>query len=206
MKIAFINASPKKTESASGALLNDLRSILPADIVVKEFMLNKPLIAENEINELQEFSAWVFAFPLYVDSLPSHLLSCLCQIEESKAAFGKDIRVYAIVNCGFFEGLQTCNALSIMESWSIRAGLKWGMGIGYGGGGGLSQMQGIPLGKGPKSSLGKAFAVFSNAIVAQSNEENIYASISVPRFLFKVMAERYFKNLMKKNGGNVKDM
>ena len=204
MKIALINASPKKTESASSTLINDLRSIFPTDYFVKEFIFNKPLIAEAEISELQEFSIWVFAFSLYVDSLPSHLLSCLCQLEEYNIA--KDIRVYAIVNCGFFEGIQTRNALSIMENWSTRLGLKWGMGIGYGGGGGLSQMQGVPLGKGPKSALGKAYAVFGDAIATQSNKENIYASISVPRFLFKIMAEMYFKNLIKKNGGKVKDL
>jgi multimeric flavodoxin WrbA len=203
--IALINASPKKAESASGALLNDLKSAFASEHNVKEFTLNKSSISETEIKELQEFSTWVFAFPLFVDGIPSHLLSCLCQIEEKMSA-GETTQVYIIVNCGFFEGQQTRNALAIMENWCIKAGLAWGMGIGFGGGPALVGMGNVPLGKGPKSNLGEAYTVFTDAILSQSSKENIYTSLTFPRFLYKFMSEIGWKSLIKKNGGKIKDL
>ena len=38
---------------------------------------------QEDIDRLLEAEAWVFAFPLYIDCLPSHLLSCLEQLEKA---------------------------------------------------------------------------------------------------------------------------
>lgn len=207
MNIALINGSPKpkKTDSASGELLKHLKSMFPPQHKVKDFTFNKSTITEAEIKELHDFPVWVFAFPLYIDSIPSHLLSCLCQIEKN-APIGKTIHIYAIVPCGFYEGAQTRNALSIMECWCIKAGLRWGMGIGYGGGGGLTDMKAIPLGKGMKKSLGRAYSVFSDVILSQSSKENICTSISYPKFLCPIFVAMEWKRRIKANGGRTKDL
>jgi len=205
MNIALINGSPKKTESSSGALLHDLKSLFPAEYSIKEFRMNKPTLTEAEIEELQGYSTWVFAQPLYIDGLPSHLLFCLYQLEQALST-DKVIRVYAIVNGGLYEGKQSHHALAIMENWCKRAGLQWGMGIGYGGGGGMAQMKHIPLGKGPKRALGKAYTVFAETIASQSSGENIYASITIPRFLYKYIVERGWRKRLKANGGRAKDI
>ena len=205
MKIALINASPKKTESASGALLEELKRVLTAKHDLKEFRMDTPSITEDEIKELLDFSVWVFAFPLYVDGVPSHMLSCLCMIEKAGVA-DKDIHVYAIANCGFFEGTQNRNSLAIMENWCRKSGLTWGMGIGYGGGGGLLSVRSIPLGKGSKASLGKAYATLVDAIESLISKENFYASFSFPRLLYKIMGELGWRRLIKANGGKPKDL
>ena len=205
MNIALINASPKKAESASGVLLSDLKGAFVPEHNVKEFALNKPSISGAEIKELQEYSTWIFAFPLYADGIPSHLLYCLCQMEK-ELSVDKAIQVYAIVNCGFFEGQQTQNAIAMMENWCVKTGLKWGMGIGFGGGGGFAQMKSIPLGKGPKSNLGKAYTILIDAVLSKSSKENIYTSLSFPRFLYKFMGEISWKSSIKANGGKVKDL
>jgi len=205
VNIALINASPKKKESNSGALLHDLKSLFPAAYNIKEFSMNKPTLTEAEIKELQSYSTWIFAQPLYIDGIPSHLLSCLCQMEQ-EISTDETIRVYVIVNGGLFEGKQSHHALAIMENWCRRAGLQWGMGIGYGGGGGMTQMKGVSLGKGPKSTLGKAYGVFAETILSQGSRENIYTSIAFPRVLYKYMAEMNWRKRIKANGGRVKDI
>ena len=205
MNIALINGSPKRKESSSGTLLQDLRSLLPATHNIKEFAMNKPSLTEAEIIELQSFSTWVFAQPLYIDGLPSHLLSCLCQLEQELST-DKAIHVYVIVNGGLYEGKQSHHALAIMENWCRKAGLQWGMGIGYGGGGGMAQMKNVPLGKGPKSTLGKAYTTFAEAILSQGTGENIYTSIAFPRFLYKFMAEMHWRKRLKQNGGKKREL
>lgn len=205
MNIALINASPKKSESASKSLLYDLKSLLFDEHTIKGFSFHTPNVTEAEIKDLCNYSVWVFAFPLYVDGIPSHLLSCLYKIEQ----FGivcKGIRVYAIVNCGFFEGKQNCNALAILKNWCSKIGLIWGMGIGFGGGGSLAYMKSVPLGSGPKGTLGKAYKELTNAILSQSSKEDIYTSIGFPRFLYKVAAEMGWKQMIIANGGKKKDL
>lgn len=205
MKIALINASPKRSESASKALLSALKGLFSDEHTIKEFSLYTPNITKEEIKDLCNYSAWVFALPLYIDGIPSHLLSCLCKIEQLGIDC-KNIHVYAIVNCGFFEGKQACNALDILKNWCNKVGLVWGSGIGFGGGGSLEYMQGVPLGIGPKATLGKAFKELISAILSRSSIENIYTSIGFPRFLYKIAAERGWKKMIRANGGKKKDL
>ncbi len=205
MNIALINASPKATGSASKVLLEDLAGLINEDDTVKDFAINKPSIAEHEVGELCKCDAWVFAFPLYVDGIPSHLLSCLCRMEQMSIS-NRQIYVYAIVNCGFYEGKQCHNALAIMENWCDKTGFIWGMGIGYGGGGALASMGNIPLGRGPKRSLGQAYRILANAILTDTQTENYYTSVSLPEFLYRQAAEYSWKQMIKANGGRYADL
>ena len=205
MNIALINGSPRGKESNSGALLADLKEVLPTEASIREFHFNKPTITDQAMRELKNCSAWIFAFPLYVDGIPSHLLSCLEQLEQ--ADFQHEApHVYTIVNCGFYEAKQNRLAVSMMEIWCERAGLTWGMGIGIGGGGGLSQMRNVPLGKGPKRTLGNALAVLNEAVLEKETKDNFYTSINFPRFVHKLLAEANWKRRIKANGGKVKDL
>jgi len=205
MNIALINGSPRKKDSSSGALLEDIKQLLPAEHHIKEFHLNKSELTEEDIKEMQNCTAWVFAFPLYVDAIPSQLLSCLCQLE--KAEFdGSGAHVYAFVNCGFYEGRQARHALSIMEVWCQKAGLQWGMGVGFGGGGPLAKMGNIPLGKGPKRTLGNILSVLVDAILALDSKDNVFASISLPRFVYRFASEVNWRKSIKANGGKVRDL
>jgi len=206
MKIALINASPKKKASTSDTLLCDLDIYIPSKHETKEFFIDKPFLTGEEIEELKTYSAWVFAHPLHVDAIPSHLLTCLCQLERELAADRNDIYVYAIVNGGFFEGKQSHHALAIMENWCKRAGLKWGMGIGYGGGSSLVYMKGIPPGRGPKKSMGEAYTMLKKAILSQDSGENIYTSIGFPRVIYKIMGEVIWRQKIIANGGRIRDI
>ncbi|MCL1950700.1 MAG: NAD(P)H-dependent oxidoreductase [Turicibacter sp.] len=198
MKAALINASPKLRGSASGTLVADIKNTLPPSIKSVEFKIYRSFLKPSEVEALKECAIWVFVFPLYVDGLPSHLLSCLCQLEEAGL---KDhgITVYGVANCGFYEGHQTKLALETLEIWSEKAQLKWGMGIGFGGGGALAQMAAIPLGKGPKKSLGQALNHLSETMFMGESRENQYLSLGIPRFFYKAAAEHHWKQRIKAN-------
>ena len=205
MKIALIDGSSKNKESNSSQMLKHLQELLPAEYTFQTFHLNKPLLTVEQITQLSNCSVWVFAFGIYVDGIPSHLLSCLRQLET--ATFNREhIHVYGLINCGLYEGKQTRHAMSMMEIWSQKTGLKWGMGVGFGGSGGLIHMASLPLGKGPKKKLKKVLETCANAISTQSKVANVYTSIGIPRFLNNKMVEISFKQSIKKNGGKVKDL
>src|SRR5665648_1275463 len=84
MKIALINRSPKVENSSSEFILTSVKSLLPADSVFKEFKFNRPILNEIELEKIADTDVLIFAFPLYVDGIPSHLLHCLDQIDLVK--------------------------------------------------------------------------------------------------------------------------
>ena len=80
MKTIFINGSPKKKFSASAYFLS-----------VQKFFVQGKTIQENLRNQkdhdrilstLESGDAIVFCLPLYVDSVPSHVLSFLKEMEK----------------------------------------------------------------------------------------------------------------------------
>lgn len=207
MKVALINGSPKNKLSSSETILKDLETCLPKDLEVVNYNFRKPFLAKEEIEALYGFDVLVFAFPLYVDGIPSHLLNCLCQIEEaSKEIKDKSVTVYALVNSGFFEGHQNKLALEMMKNWCIKTGFKWGQGIGIGGGGALVGLSNIPLGAGPKKNQGLAIKALVENILSNIHSEDILVSINFPRFMYKIMAEFGWRQTIKKNGLKVKDL
>jgi hypothetical protein len=103
MRIALIDASPKvKAESSSAAILEELSRLFPKKEGVVEFKVNRNALSPDVIGNLLNFDVWVFAVGIYVDGLPSHLLSCLRQLEAQGK--GRSVRVYSILSCGFYEG------------------------------------------------------------------------------------------------------
>lgn len=205
MRIALINGSPKVKNSASGMLLVELQSSCIEKAEIAEFEFHSTNIPENTIEELAKADAWVFAYPLYVDSIPGHLLSCLVQLEEARLQNPK-IRIYGIVNCGFYEGIQAEFALKVLQNWSVRAGFLWGGGIGVGGGGALAMIHKTERGHGPKAPIEKALAVFSDSILKKEVRDDYYVSIGFPRFLYRMGAQIGWRQMIKKNGGKTKDL
>lgn len=205
MRVALINGSPKVNNSASGSLLEDLKGYMGEKAEVVDFSFHAATISKEIIEELAEADAWVFAYPLYVDGIPGHLLSCLIQLEEARLQ-NPQIHIYGIVNCGFYEGIQAEFALKLLQNWSIKAGVNWGGGVGVGGGGGLAMMPQLEPGQGPKAPIDKALKVLSDTILSKEVQENNYVSVAFPRFLYKMGAQVGWRQMIKANGGKAKDL
>lgn len=205
MRIALINGSPKLNNSASGALLEDLKVYLREKTEIVDFNFHVDTISKEAIAELAKTDIWVFAYPLYVDGIPGHLLSCLSQLEEACLTNPK-IHIYGIVNCGFYEGIQARLALKLLQNWSAKAGFIWGGGVGVGGGGGLAMMPKLEPGQGPKAPIDKALETFADTILKKEVQENNYVSVAFPRFLYKIGAQIGWRQMIKANGGKARDL
>lgn len=207
MKIAFINGSPKAKNSSSESVLSVLKPMLIDKNEIIDYNLRTSTLSNEEIKSIGECSILIFAFPLYVDAVPSHLISCLYEMEMFfKEQLTKDKMVYALGNCGFYEGNQNTIALDIVKNWSIKAGLKWGQGIGIGGGGMLPMLKSVPDGKGPKKNLSKALKIMANNITNRNTDENIFINPNIPKFIYKLGAESDWRQQIKENGLKKKDI
>lgn len=210
MKIALINASPKFKDSASGMLLDIMKEYIGSRAEVSVFELHKPELAGDIVSGVTAADACVFLFPLYVDGIPSNLLFCLAELgEKARAAQderGDNIRVYAVVNLGFYEGVQADVALDIMKNWCDKYGLLWGGGAGIGGAGGLAYMPPMPADKGPRAPIDKALKALSEAALSRSATDNIYICIGFPRAFYRMGAQLGWRKIIKSNGLKKSDL
>lgn len=207
IKIALINGSPKIKGSASESILEIMKTLLNIKDHVLEFNFRKNQLPQGALEELANCDVLVFAFPLYVDGIPAHLLSCLYEIEEYfNKNLQKKVMVYSLVNCGFFEGHQNEIAIEIMKNWCQKSKLIWGQGIGIGGGGMLPSLKNVPEGKGPKKNIGEALNVMAENICEVRSGEDRYVSPNFPRFAYKFGAEMGWRQQIKANGLKVRDL
>ena len=198
MKIALINASPKPSHSGSGNLMACLEKDFPKKSSVKCFELHKKEIPEATLRELLDMDTWVILCPLYIDALPSHLLSCLVQVE--KAAPAKKIRIYGVINCGFYEGIQTETGFEVMKNWCARCGFEFCGGMGIGGGGLLSTVPALENKNHPKLGVLIKFKGFARSIAKGREYPVVYKSTSMPRPIYKAGAEISWRVIAAKNG------
>jgi multimeric flavodoxin WrbA len=207
MKLAFINGSPKAKNSASESILKTLKNLFSDNHMISEYNFRKPHLENKEIEQVAQCNAVVLAFPLYVDGIPSQLVSCLYEMEKFfKNSPNPNFKVYAIVNCGFYEGKQNSIALEMVGNWCEKCGISFGQGIGIGGGGMLTVISNVPDGKGPKKRSYEALKNLSNTILTCSSGENIFISPSFPRFAYKLSAEAGWRQKIKANGLSTKDL
>jgi multimeric flavodoxin WrbA len=198
VKITLINGSPKKENSTSGAILQALRSRIDRISERAGFTLCNVAQqgAAEAMDALAGSDALVFAFPLYVDGIPSHLLRLLDEKRGSIADAARGAIVYAIVNNGFYEGKQNALALEMMSHFCDDAGLVWGQGLGVGGGM-------IPrrwLGHGPLKNLGRALDVLAKNIVGGKSAEDCCFNPNFPKWLYKLAGETGWRVKAWKNG------
>ncbi|MCC8123155.1 MAG: NAD(P)H-dependent oxidoreductase [Oscillospiraceae bacterium] len=205
MKVSLVNASPKKGKNNSAYFLKELENTLQAQDI-HNIMLNRSQISENDLETLLLSDVIVFSFPLYVDAIPSQLLTVLVNLEHQFKNTQRACRVYSIVNCGFYEGSQTHLALDILENWCIRANLNWSGGIGIGAGEMLGSQDTIPMGKGTKKNLGAAINALSDAIQRNAPLAHQYVTPNFPKFLFIQMANGTWKSKVRNNGLKAKQI
>jgi hypothetical protein len=132
MKTVFINCSPKKRFCASAYFLFLQRLFVRGEKITEK--LRTPADHARILSQLGDAQAVVFCLPLYVDGVPSHVLRFLEEMEKTCREKGLSLSVYAIANNGFIEGRQNEPLMRSFEHFCTRAGLRWGGGVGIGGG------------------------------------------------------------------------
>lgn len=132
MKTVFINCSPKKRFCASAYFLGMQRLFVKGKKVTEK--LRNESDHKRILKELTDADTVVFCLPLYVDSLPSHVLSFLKEMGEFCKEKELRLKLYSISNNGYIEGNQSEPLLQVFQNFCARTGLYWGGGIGIGGG------------------------------------------------------------------------
>lgn len=131
-KTVLINCSPKRKLSVSGFLMKCTGVLIRGK---KEYLhLRTPADRQAILQALKDAGKVVFVTPLYVDSVPSHMIPFLREMEDYCRENGLRLKVYVIANNGFIEGKQNEPLMQVMENFCVRSGLEWCGGIGIGGG------------------------------------------------------------------------
>lgn len=133
MKALILNGSPKKKMGTSWYISKALKIMLPG-CEKEEIALRDKRNHAKIIERLGEIDALVLSVPLYVDGIPSHILSFLQEIEKICAEHEYTFKLYVISNGGFIEGKQSAVHLDMYRCWCERAQIEWGGGLGIGGG------------------------------------------------------------------------
>ncbi len=235
MTICLINGSPKKDGSCSEYLVQTIEERLSEACQVRRVRIPagwKEKEAEFPWAELGEAERVVLVFPLYVDGIPSHLLEFLERWEERGR--GKRPAVYAVINCGFYEGCQNGIALDMVRLFCESAGFSYQYGIGIGGGPFIGETQKMPWSAPPKREVDQALSQLAaelsrdatveeggakvpaagdeTASVSQrehrhrSQTDNQYVEPGIPRFLYLAAANLQWWKPVKKNGGTLRGM
>ena len=132
MSVLVINGSPKKKGSAS-AFFSKIFSLMlfPQKLMFKAASLSRNY--EDTFVHLQNAEVVVISAPLYIDSIPSHLIHFLKQMEEYCVSNECKFMLYVISNAGFIEGRTNQAHLEQYKCWCQRANIEWGGGLGIGG-------------------------------------------------------------------------
>lgn len=132
MKTLLVDCSPKKKLSTSSYLLSNLSVQITGE---KEKIKLMPKNYDAICQSMREVDAVVFAMPIYVDGVPGSVLRFFEYVQNFCA---KDplppVKIYAIVNCGFYEGKQTKTCHRMIANWCERCGFQYMGGIGQGAG------------------------------------------------------------------------
>lgn len=191
MTIMLVNGSPKRTVSASAAYLNHIESRLPKDAVIR-----RGHATDIEPSVLSACDAIVFAYPLYTDSVPGHLLRLLEQLDESGQLSGQVI--YAVANNGFFEPEQCTASVEVLQHWCGHTGLRWGQAVCIGAG---AVNQHIPNMEFPLfRRIREALNGLASNVAALQSGETQFESPQMPKAIYMTSAHRFWRQEAKKNG------
>lgn len=198
MRICLVNGSPRVVDSASGLLIDYLVPMLPG-MEVEILHPSHTGEQEEQLRQMQRCDVLVLAFPLYADSFPSHVLRLLCSLKARGGLTGK--RLYALVNNGFYEGVQCAVVMRQLQLFANETGMIWGQGIGVGAGEMHRSLKGVPLGKGPNKNLGRALGRLAKNILQCTDDDNVYIRPNWPHAAWQWLATHLMWNARAKENG-----
>jgi multimeric flavodoxin WrbA len=134
--ICFVNGSPKaNAKSNSDFFINEFLNYIENNSIISRYYASKVVNDKESLEKILSNDIIIFVSPLYADTFPSRMLEFLCNLEVlAKNKDHKNIKVYGIVNCGFYEGRQCRHALDMLKYFSRKCGFTWKFGITIGGG------------------------------------------------------------------------
>ncbi len=216
MRIYAINGSAKGEVSNSREMISIVEGYLGGDakieVVSQIKQYRKP--DDSVFSAMAESDVLLVSSSLYVDSLPATLMAFLERYSAYLAGPGKDSRareqrVFACVNCGFYEGAQNASALAVIAHFSAASGLKWSGGVGIGTGEMIRMMKDTPLDMPIRKPVTRALRAIADAIAAGPDgklEKNLYVQHGFPAIFYKLGGESGWRKQAKANGLKARDL
>jgi multimeric flavodoxin WrbA len=202
MKITLMNASPKAEHSGSQQLIDRLIPFLKGD-EYGILQVNPQMKEDLAVKAVMASDAIVIVSPIYVSSLPSSMLALMDVLEARVQK--KELKVAAILQCGFYEAENTELAMELIKQWCRQNQYDFLGGIGFGGGGALLGMKDVPTGKLFLKQLPQAYEALYQSLHDGQAKEN-YFSIAMPKWLYAFIANHNWKTMIKAEGGSSKDL
>jgi hypothetical protein len=151
--------------------------------------------------EIASSRALIFSWPLYVDGLPSGLLSYLETLAGTIVVghVQPSGRVYALVNCGFYEARLNLPAVRGLQLFAKTVSLSWGQTLALGGGAMYSSLPPwVAAGPWPFGRLTRALKIFGQNIKDGRSGEDLFVEPSIPPWLYAFMANQRWRLLALK--------
>lgn len=197
-RVGLVCLSPRGKASASRLLLDDLAAATEA--YERRAQMGEKSIELKEVVRPQDAAgvdALVLAVPLYVDELPA---SAIARLEELAGAARPGTRVYALLNCGFFEPYQMDCELEVLELWCRAHGLAWSGAVAVGGGGMLPGIWGSPRLGWIRRPTSEASDQLVLALRSGSDAGIIQVRQRIPRWMYILAAQAGWRAQARKNG------
>jgi hypothetical protein len=118
-------------------------------------------------------------------------------------------RVFACVNCGFYEGEQNTYALDMLAHFCAASGLRWSGGVGIGTGEMISAVKDAPPDMFIRKPVTRALGALAASIASGPDgalAENLFTHHGIPRFLYKLAGEAGAREQARKNGLKARDL
>jgi hypothetical protein len=204
VRILLVNGSPRRAAANSRIVLDALRSRLGDG---HEYHMVDVMTAEGARPGDLDVDFIVLAFPLYIDSLHSRLLSWLLSFEamwRATPAAGYEKRrigMIAVANNGFHEGIQNKTALDIVARFCAGCGIEWRGGVGIGTGEMLGNMKDAPDEMLIKRPVSRALdAIAARVVDGNATGGNLYVQHAFPWPLHRLMGHIGWRKQARKNG------
>lgn len=216
--VVLVSASPKINEkSVSMQFLQMAGSQINATEFNKTFIDVRKSISTHSLAEdfetLSKADAIIFSFPLYVFCMPGILTRFLVDYYTYYTKSGNtrnNVKVYALVNCGFPEPEINLEAVRVIKSFSQHINAKFRFGVLIGGGPMMFAAKDAPFMKKAVQKLKCAFSSLAADIkdenFAEMDSINIGVNFPFSRRLYFFMGNRGWISMARKNGLQKKDL
>ena len=208
MNALILIGSPKGRKSASFTLASKLADGLRENgASVNDELVHAGLRTEDGtrrmLDAVDAADLVVFAFPLYVDSLPAPLTRLLELVAERRSGVASPgaPRLAAIVQCGFPESHQCDTAVGICRLFAERTGMRWAgalaMGMGGSIGGDIGRLPGG--GKNILDGLNMAAESLAKGDAIPAEATTLFARPLMPRWMYTMFGNLGWRIQMRKN-------
>jgi hypothetical protein len=208
MNAFLLVGSQKGRNSASyrlGSMLAE--GIRKRGATVSEEMVHEGLRSEDGtarlLDSVEAADLVIFAFPVYIDSLPAPFTRLLERIAERRARIAPagSPRLAVVVQCGFPEAHQCGTAVGICRLFADRTGLRWAgalaMGMGGSVAGGFGKLPGG--GKNILDAIGMASESLANGGAIPEAATALFAKPLMPRWMYTLVGNWGWRMQLRKN-------